>query len=405
MENETLKSMLNKIVEYNNPEVYGNFKAFLYENTRGYYFKVVEIISGTGTGIAFNDIIYLKDGDENYLVVADKPKLMRISKKSWHYRLLQYILRDNAPTPKDMQNGCPYFWLLIFSILVVPFVALFQAFVWIILLIPKMVFWVLEKLVMNWIASLDDESAYEINRSDYKYNKSSKMPKTARLFFNKNDNDFFTFFLSKKYDIKQNDPNYIKKMDEIKMKWEAWRDELDKKSKEENRLNVLKQKKLLEKQRIQEKKREASRLAWEARMKPIRENFAEIGEWFRKTFTVERGRRNNIVKRTKQFVGALITAIILTATFFVVNYVSLALMATVDWCIAHWEIFFGLALGVIFCFIVYLLSILISSWGQSMVDKYKRGKKIWYVEPFIYLVWYPVKYLLIDIVFIVVKIN
>ena len=145
MKNEKLKSLLNKVVEYNDPNAYGgngcHFKAFLYKKTSGYYFKVVEVIAGTD--LAFNDIIPLKEGDEAFLIVADKPKLMRVDKRSWHYRLVQYVLKSNAPTPQDMQNGCPYFWLAVFSMLVVPFTQLYKLVKWIVLLIPKALFWVL----------------------------------------------------------------------------------------------------------------------------------------------------------------------------------------------------------------------------------------------------------------------
>ena len=70
MENEKLKLLLNKVVEYNNPKANDgkgrHFKAFLYKNKMGeYYFKVVETL--IDFSINFDDIIYLNEGDENYL--------------------------------------------------------------------------------------------------------------------------------------------------------------------------------------------------------------------------------------------------------------------------------------------------------------------------------------------------
>jgi len=404
MKDEKLKLMLNKVVEYNNPKAHGgrghNFKAFLYKNHRGYYFKVVEII--TGTDVAFNDIIYLQDGDEKFLVVADKPKLMRISKKSWHYRLLQYVLKDNVPTPHDMQNGCPYFWLVLFSMLVVPFIVIFKTVKWVIFLIPEALFWVLEQMVNSWLAGLDDEAAYEFEYNG-RYGKT-KMPTTAKIFFDKTDDDFFQLFLSKKYKVKKSDPKYAEKRAEIEGKWKVWREDLDKRREEQEARNSEKEKERRRLKEIHDQKRRESEARWEKRMQPIEEGFANIGAWFRKTFTVERGRRNMIVKRTKQFVGAVVTLVVLTATFFAVNYISLALMVAADWCIANWLVFVVLALIGIGCGVLYLLYVLISSWGQTVVNKYNRGKKVWYIEPLIYLVWYPVKYLAIAIAFVVVKI-
>lgn len=405
MKNEKLELMLNKMVEYNNPKANSgkghNFKAFLYKNHLGYYFKVVEII--TGTDIAFNDIINLVDGDEKFLIIAEKPKLMRISKKSWHYKLLQYVLKDNAPTPHDMQNGCPYFWLVMFSILILPFILIYKTIKWVIMLVPQILFWVLEQLVNSWLAGLDDETAYELKYNG-RYNGITKMPKTAKMFFDQRNDDFFTLFLSKKYDVKEDDPNYAKKQAEIEAKWKVWRKDLEKRRAEQRQKDVILEAKMRKRQAIHNEKREASRLAWEARMKPINEGFAEFGQWFKKTFTVERGRRNAIVMRTKQFIGAVVTAIILAVTFFVVNYISLALMVAADWCIANWILFLGIAIGAVILGIIYLFYILITSWLQTVVNKYERGKKVWYIEPIIYLFWYPVKYIALSIAFLVTNI-
>lgn len=196
MKNEKLKLLLNKVVEYNNPKANKgkgkHFKAFLYKNKRDeFYFKVVETL--IDFSINFDDIIYLNEGDENYLIIAAKPKLMRVSKNSWHYKLLKYVLKDTAPTPKDMQNGCPYFWLLIFSVLALPFVLIFKAVKWIVLLIPKLIFFILKQLVNSWIAGLDDGAAYDLQINGG-YGKT-KLPQTAKIFLNNNNDDVGHFDL------------------------------------------------------------------------------------------------------------------------------------------------------------------------------------------------------------------
>ncbi|MDA3780955.1 MAG: hypothetical protein PF487_12160, partial [Bacteroidales bacterium] len=193
------------------------------------------------------------------------------------------------------------------------------------------------------------------------------------------------------------DPNFIKKQEEINQKWVTWKKEVQKKRDESNEINL---KKITEQNR---KRREAQK-RWEKRMKPIKEGFAEIGAWFHKTFTVERGRVNMIVKRTKQFVGLLITLFTLAFTFVAVNYISLGLMVAADWCIAHWKIFLGILILGITGGIIYLIYVLISSLGQAIVNKYKTGKKVWYIEPIIYVIWYPTKYIVMGISFLVVNI-
>jgi len=407
MENEKLKLLLNKVVEYNNPKANDgkgrHFKAFLYKNRMGeYYFKVVETL--IDFSINFDDIIYLNEGDENYLIVAAKPKLMRVSKNSWHYRLLKYVLRSSAPTPKDMQNGCPYFWLLIFSVLVLPFVLIFKVLKWIVLLIPKLIFFILEQLVNSWIAGLDDEAAYEL-QANGQYGKT-KLPMTAKIFVNNHDTmgayDLFDLYLSKKYKkLKKTDPDYTEKREEIKTKWIAWNKEREEKRKEQRELDSKREEEIRKRRAEHVIKRKESQERWDARMKPINEGFANLGKWFRNTFTVKRGRVNMIVKRTKQFMGAIVTLAVLVATYFVVNYTSLVLMVVIDGLIAGWVILLAILAIIVACGIIYLLYIVISSWGQAIVNKYKRGKKVWYIEPIIYIIWYPVKYIAMGIAFLV----
>jgi len=406
MKNEKLKLMLNKVVEYNDPKANkgkgSHFKAFLYKNNTGHYFKVVEIVNDDN--LEFNDIIYLKKGDEDFLIVAEHPKLMRISKKSWHYRLLKYVLKSQAPTPHDMQNGCPYFWLVMFSLLVLPFILIFKAVKWVIFLIPKALFWVLEQIVLGWIAGLDDEAAYELQHNG-RYG-STKMPKTAKIFFDNSDDDFFSMFLSKKYKVKdKDDPKYIAQQAEIEAKWKTWREDLDARREEQRLRNRELEIEKDKKKAIHDAKRAEAEARWDAKMLPFRTWRKDTAAWFRSTFTVERGRRNMIVKRTKQFVGAVVTLVILAATFVAVNYISLALMVAADAIInGGWVYFVYLGVAGVIIGIFYLLYILISSWGQAVVNKYQRGKKVWYIEPLIYLVWYPVKYLALTIAFIVTKV-
>ena len=40
-----------------------------------------------------------------------------LSPKSWHFKLVKLVLGDAAPTPQNMNNFCPYWWLLVFSLL------------------------------------------------------------------------------------------------------------------------------------------------------------------------------------------------------------------------------------------------------------------------------------------------
>ncbi len=393
MKNDKLELLLNKVVEYNNPAAYDgkgcNLKGFLYKDSQGYYIKVIEHISGTD--IAVNDKIRFKLSDDEFIIHAEKPKLMVVDKHSWHYQLVTYVLGDKAPTPQTMQNGCPYFWLLIFSLFACSFLAIFQVLKYIVLLFPKSFVWCLEKSVDNWIQSLDDITAYEMYQNRYTSKKDvQKLPLTAKVLFDAKDEDFFNYFLTKKYG--EGAKNDKAKKDQIYADWDTWRKEVrearDKRDKE--RWERLAEKNRLEV--IREAKRAAKKAIWDARMKPFNDGMIKFFASLREAFTF-RGNVKSLVKRTKQVVGAFITFILLVAAFFFVEYFALGLMVAIDAIIKHWYVLVTIVALCAISGLLYFIGVFIGGWLQTIVNKYNCGKKIWYIEPFIYLLWYPVKYI------------
>lgn len=391
MKIEKLELLLNKVVEFNQPDV-AYYKGFLYKDSRGYYIKVVEGILGH---FEINDKVRLNESDEQFIIQAEKPKLMRVSLKSWHYRLIKYVLADNAPTPKTMQNGCPYFWLLIFSLFASPFVFVVKAFWFLLLLVPRFLYWGLEKLVNSWINEVDDAQAYEYywdNGNEF------KMPITAKVFFDKKyDGDFIDYFINEKYGLNRtsNFEEYYKKRDELKSKWEEWRGEINELREKRRAERIAKEEELYHKRLEFERKRRESEEKWEARMKPIREGWQK----FLDTFTFDPKNWKNLIKRTKQIVGAIITLALLVGTFYIVQGIVFVLTAFVDFSISHWHIYAFLGVLAVIISIIYVLYIFITGWVQTIVNKYHTGKKVWYIEPFIYLLYYPIKYLVLGIAY------
>lgn len=391
MKNEKLELLLNKVVAFDQPNVC-YYKGFLYKDGQGYYIKVVESTLGS---FLLNDKIYLKLGDEQYVTFSDKPKLMRVSLKSWHYRLIKYILRDNAPTPKTMQNGCPYFWLLVLSMLALPFVLLFKGLKFILLLVPRLLFWCLEQFVEMWIKSIDDVMAYEMY-----WQNQNKMPISAKLYFDKSGDDFYDYFLLEKYKLSRssNPEEYQKKRQEMSTKWEEWRKEREEKRQKERQEAYEREKKENERVARQLIKRAESKRLWDARMKPIngafKKLFQSIGKVFSAIYNTFKftGNWNVLIKRTKRVVGAIITLIVLAATYFVVNGVAYGLIAFVDFSIKCWYVYAILGALAVVCGIVYILGVVVGSWIQNIVNKYQRGKRVWYIEGLIYGLWYPIKY-------------
>ena len=393
MKNEKLELLLNKVVEYNNPEAYGgkgcNFKGFLYKNNQGYYIKVIEHISGTD--IAIGDKISLKTGDETFIIHAEKPKLMVVDKNSWHYQLVTYVLGSKAPTPQTMQNGCPYFWLLMFSLFACSFLAIWQVLKYIVMLFPKGFIWCLEKSVDNWIQSLDDITAYDMYNNRYSSSKDAqKLPLTAKVLFDANDEDFFSYFLGKKYG---DGAKYDKvKREEIQGNWERWRSEVRAARQKRDAEKFTREEKERQEELIREQKRAVKKAAWDARMKPFNDGMIKFFASLREAFTF-RGDVKSLVKRTKQIVGAIITLILLVAAFFFVEYFALGLMVAIDAIIKYWYVLIAIVIVAAGVGLIYFIGVFIGGWLQNIVNKYKGGKRVWYIEPFIYLVWYPVKYI------------
>jgi hypothetical protein len=307
-----------------------------------------------------------------------------------------------------MQNGCPYFWLLVLSMLALPFVLLGKALKFVVLLIPKLLFWCLEKFVNMWIQSVDDIMAYDMYWQRYE-GGNAKLPTTAKIFFKNTDTDFYDYFINEKYGLSRtaNPDEYQKKKLEISAKWEEFRKEREDKRIKEQQESYERHRK--ENERIAEinRKREANKKVWDARMQPIENGlgklFSSIGKVFVSIYNTFKftGDWKVLIRRTKQVVGAIITLVILTATFFLVNFIAYALIAFVDFSIANWVVYVALGVFAAAVGIIYILGVVLGSWIQNIVNNYQRGRKVWYIEPLIYL-WYGVKYVGLGIAYAVV---
>lgn len=323
---------------------------------------------------------------------------MRISLKSWHYRLIKFVLKDNAPTPKTMQNGCPYFWLLILSIFALPFKLIGIALREIVMLFPRMFDRFIEYAAENWTEEIDDRYAYDLYYNG-SHNLNKKLPLTSKLYIRKKrgskyiyGDDFFNVYLQKKYNIEPYSDEFFEMRGKIQKDWEVWNEEqgeIRRKLKEERR------KLQAEKEAIAYQKK----LEWERKISPIQNKidgiFTSIGD----VFTIKKD-WSVLIRRTKRFVGGLVTLLLLGVTFFIVSFLTWLISSIVDVFIAHWiVVVFALAFAAA-CGLCYLLYWLIAIWVQSLVDKYRRGKKVWYVEAPIYVFYMPLKYLVLAIAFL-----
>lgn len=393
MKTEKLNLLLNKVVEFHKPNsIY--CKGFLYKDRSGFYIKVVEDAGAIQT----KDIIRLEDGDEQFITQAEKPKLMRISLKSWHYRLIKFVLGDNAPTPKTMQNGCPYFWLLILSIFVAPFKLIGVGIREFVFLFPKMFDRFIEYSVENWTQEIDDKYAFDLYRNHFYVDK--KIPMTSRIYMRKKNygtkiyrEEFLQTYIQKKYGIAPHTDEYFDICKKIEKEWKIWDNEQDKIKREVRR----------ERELIEHEKRKIAlrkKAEWEKKISPIQNQIDKIFNSIVKVFTIKKD-WSSLIRRTKQVVGGIVTVLLLFLVYIFTTMLSHLIMFLGDVIINNWIIFvFVLALAAVVG-ILWLLYWVIAIWVQSLIDKYRRGKKVWYVEAPIYGIYMPLKYLVLGIAFLV----
>jgi len=394
---EKLELLLNKVVEFNQPNV-AYYKGFLYKDGNQYYIKVVESTLGS---FFYNDKIYLYEGQEQYIIQAEKPKLMRVSLKSWHYRLIKYVLGVFAPTPKTMQNGCPYFWLLIFSLFACVFVTLWHILCFAASVVPMFLYWCLEKSTNIWIDGVEESEAFEYYENGRRKSNDFKFPLTTKLYLDKMDGDFLQKFILEKYglDINNNPKEYSDKRVELKTKWDTWRKERDDKRLVMDNIRWAKDREARLKEIEHERLHELRKEKWNARMKPIVDGFNKLIDSIEKMFTYEPAKLKLIIKRTKQIAGVVISVIILAFMFLTVNVLSLVLTYAIDNGIKFWYLFASIGALAVVGGIFYVLYIFFTGWAQSIINKYHGGKRVWYIEPFIYGIYYPLKYIVLGIAY------
>jgi hypothetical protein len=108
---------------------------------------------------------------------------VRLSTNSWHYKLIKWTLGSNAPTPQNMHNLCPYFWLLVFSILIQPIFAPIKLIGKGLLSFANGLEYIANKYMYqpyanDWYANLSDERAYRLSDdSYYDYDRKYSLPR------------------------------------------------------------------------------------------------------------------------------------------------------------------------------------------------------------------------------------
>lgn len=306
-----------------------------------------------------------------------------ISVKSWHYLLIKWMFRENAPTPQNMHNLCPYFWLLLFTLGATLIVAPVRLFISIGNYIGKKLSdfsfnYLVKPTAISWEQKLTDLDVYSM----YRYQE--RLPKNYKKVFGEVSSDNFVFeWFEKVYKTpvfkKLGDYPYGGRYNmEYSKEFAKWLT-----------LQETESRKIEDEVREYRKQKEAEKVRYEEKMSKFRDG---IDSFFDKTRSTILSFKN-IIKWTKRVVGLIITGIGLVATYFIVNFLGRGVLWLVDnW---NWEVvIIGLiVLAGIGVFILFI-------WLFGLWIKYiqEKGLKLWYAKIVYYTVFYLI-YMPIKIVF------
>lgn len=111
-------------------------------------------------------------------------KLISMSERCWHYKLIKFVWDFD---PKEFKNLCPYFWLTVASLFVVPFVLLWRG-------IKKVIYCIGDAISTTW----DKFDNWYDKKS---YNKQVLNLSKADVYFLKHRRDKNNNLISKAYQL------------------------------------------------------------------------------------------------------------------------------------------------------------------------------------------------------------
>lgn len=255
--------------------------------------------------------------------MEEKIKLITLSTNSWHYKLIKFMFGKVIPKPEKLQNLCPYFWILVASLIFLPITGPF-------ILIGKMIKYAynyfykmwersLEAKTIEWTKKLSTVDAYDLydNKNNYYDHYLIKRPS----FTNKYSTRTILKLWAQSQDIaidENGEWEYTVEKMLIKHK-EAYKQACEK----ENEANEARRKKNVE-----------NELKAAARREKLYNSFSFVTSFFksiRSMFVFED--YTAIIKASRKIVGLLITAILSVASFFVVHTILFVIM----WVIQIWD--------------------------------------------------------------------
>ena len=320
---------------------------------------------------------------------------VKLSTKSWHYKLIRFILGGIAPTPENMFNLCPYFWLLVLSLLVTPVVAplklIYLAFARMFDGLANL----MDKLIIlpsaeRWEDGLSDLDVYQILRWDKALQKFYKM---AHF---KNDNyhakELFAYQWWRetyKMPVFENDDSPKKVYGTYTDEFSEWLKECE-----------LEYEALMDEMSERELEKARKKAEYEENLKKFRTGMDNIGDRVKDTVLSWK----TLIKWTKRVVGLIVTGALLVATYFIVNYMGRGVLWLVDnW---DWSIFLIVVLALAGAGALLLIIQLLKLWVDYIESK--GAMNVWYVKGLYYLakgIYLPFRWVFYDFLWKWVLVN
>ena len=306
----------------------------------------------------------------------EKLSLVKLSTKSWHYKLMKLVLGSVAPTPQNMYNLCPYFWLMFFSIIVSPIVLPVKGVFWILDFIVKG----LDNFIYNtkilpvandWYDNLSDIDAYKILQQNLSISKSYKKFMRISDISLSEDNFIYNWWEAKfnKKAFLSGDYN-----GKYSVAFQDWT---------KNQEEILRKIYEMESKEAMEKRNKRDQ--YEKKLSNFRNNIDEFLEKISGSISSWK----NLIRWTKRFVGLIVTSIGLVAIYFIVNFLGREVL----WLVEHWDWNIALRLLIFISIIGAGIGIilLLMTWLTYIQEK---GTNLWYVKVLYYLalgIYWPFK--------------
>jgi hypothetical protein len=304
---------------------------------------------------------------------------VQLSTKTWHYKLIKWTLGSKAPTPQNMHNLCPYFWLMVFSIIIQPVFAPLKA---VYLLLNGLVT-LMEKTIdagtypvaHDWFDNMSDTEAYLLWENWWYGDEALekvKIPYNFKNLHKMSHKDLLQKWLLEKKGIEMYESMYTKVTTK---EYDEWKSNIDKLVSENRKKNPVK----LKAPKPTPKVTIVGRQIGDA----VENFFVKVSDAFNSW--------KSIIKWTKRTVGAVITGLGLFGTFFIVQFAGRAVI----WTVQHWDwsVFFIILAIIAACAFASLLM-----WTIGKLAEYLKYKDydLWWVKVAYYSIILPLKWLFVD---------